>query len=207
MALCRDIYTPNFETHRFISAADALDLTPVFGEYSSDKFTSNNLSKYYLGKIAFHFGFGKKNGAKIKYKNIIDFNKANGKPLSSITTHWNQNLVDFHRELFLLKYPQFTDEFFFDISKWLTKNGGNAKFFYNKFLALFVRHGILFENFMLEKEELKFTKEYFLPAFFKAWEDLGEKPIIIALAPTEVEGDLFWFYYPPEFLKNIEDKL
>lgn len=206
MAICRDVYTPNFELHRFISAADALDLTPVFGEYEQNKFTSNNLSKYYLGKIGFHFGFGKNHGPKIKYKKVIDFNQSNGKPLSLVTTSWGQGLMDFHRELFLLKYPQFTRECFFDISEWLAKNGSNAKKFYDNFLTLFIRHGVLFENFMLE-EELNFTKECFLPAFFKVWKDFGKKPLIIALAPTEIEGDLFWFHYPPEILQHVEKKL
>lgn len=207
MAICRDVYTPNFELHRFISAADALDLTPIFGEYKNDKFTSNNLSKYYLGKMGFHFGFGKNGGPKIKYLNIINFNEANGKPLSSVTTSCGQGLVDFHRELFFLRYSQFTKKHFFDISKWFTENGSSAKLFYDNFLTLFIRHGILFENFMLDKKELNFTRDYFLPAFFRVWDNTGKKPLIIALAPTEIEGDLFWFHYPPDILKHVENKL
>jgi hypothetical protein len=132
---------------------------------------------------------------------------ANGKPISSVRTQWGQGLVDFHRELFLLRYPKYKKDVFFDISKWFKNNGGNAKDYYKKFMALFIRNGILFENFMLDYEEMQFTKDYFLPAFFKVYEDLGLKPLIVALSPTDIEGDQFWMCHPPEILEHVDRKI
>lgn len=205
----RHICTPNYELHRFVSVADAFGWKPIFGEYLEDKFTSNNLNKYYLGKMGFHFGHGKKGGGKIKYQNIIDFNKANGHPISSIKTIWGQALVDFHKEIFTARFPQFADQkFFFDSSKWFKDHGGSATEYYKKLLALFVSHGVLFENFILsEKEEMDFTKKAFLPAFFEVWDKLGVKPLIVALAPTDIEGDEFWLHHPGHMIDHVGKNL
>jgi hypothetical protein len=203
----RHLCTPNYEIHRFVSVVDAYELEPVFAEYPEDKFTSNNSEKYYLGKLGFHFGVGKKGGLKIKFKNIIDFNASNGKPISSINTLWGEKLTDFHRNMFIERYPQFKNaNVFFDSSKWFSLNGGDAKEYYKKMLALFVRHGILFENFLLDKSELSFTEKYFLPAFLDVIDKTGVKPLIVALEPTEIETDEFWMYHPPIFYDLINNK-
>lgn len=209
LVIFRHLCTANYELHRFISIADAYEMAPIFHEYHKDKFTSNNPTKYHLGKLSFHLGYGKDGTHRVKKENIIDFNTANGKPISSIKTHWGQQLVDFHRELFLSKYPQFTDEdVFFDSSEWFHRNGGSAKEYYKIFLTLFIRHGILFENFVIEDDqELTFTKEYFLPAFFDVWKRFGKKPLIVALEPTDIEGSNFWTCYHPHLLNHVQAKL
>jgi hypothetical protein len=203
----RHICTPNYEFHRFVSVIDAYELDPIFAEYPEDKFTSNNSEKYHLGKLGFHFGSGKKGGLKMKFRNIIDFNSSNGKPISSINTLWGEKLTDFHRNLFLERYPKFKGaNVFFDSSKWFSSNGGNAKEYYKKMLALFIRHGVLFENFLLDKDEKIFTEQYFLPAFIDVINKTGIKPLIVALEPTEVENDEFWMYHPPIFYDFVEKK-
>lgn len=206
--LFRHLCTPNYEMNRFVSATDAFGWKPVFAEYPKDKFTPQNLSKYYLGKVCFHFGHGKKGGGKMKYINLINFNDSNGKPISSINTLWGQSLKDFHREWLLSRYPQFVgDDVFFDSSEWFKNNGGSAKEYYKKLLALFIRHGILFENFLLSEDESVFTRDYFLPAFLEVYEKMGAKPLIIALSPTEIESNEFWLCYPGQMIDDVNKKL
>lgn len=202
----RQLATPNYEARRFISLIDAIDdLTPVFWEYHHDKFTSNNECKHSLGKMSFHFGRGKKGGSKINRANVIDFNTYNGKKIIDIQTKWGESLIDFHHELFKRAYPNITS--FFDGSEWFLKSGGHAKEYYKVFLLLFVQNGILFENFMLDEKELSFTKEIFLPAFIEVERLTGKKPLIVALAPTEIEGDHFWMCHPSDTEEHVKTKL
>jgi len=202
----RQLATPNHESRRFVSLVDAIDeFIPMFFEYLDDKFTDNNDWKYYLGKLPFFHGIGKKGGEKITRSNIIDFNISRGKKINEVKTLWGQSLIDFHHNFFDESYKEKNkDVVFFDASEWFSKSGGNAKDYYKNFLALFISHGILFENFMLDHKELKFTKEIFLPAFIQVLNDVGKKPLIVALEPTEVESDLFWFCHPG-FTKSFVD--
>jgi hypothetical protein len=64
-------------------------------------------------------------------------------------------------------------------------------------------HGILFENFMLDDDEIEFTKKIVVPAFETIEKIFGVKPLIVALNPTEIEGSDFWNSYPYQ----IEDVL
>jgi len=205
--LSRHVATPNYETRRFINLVEATQkLTPVLGEYIDDKFVSNNVLKHGLGRLGFYQGRDREGNMKTEFCNCIDFNASNGKKISEIKTLWGQSLVDFHHEFFTKTYLAH-DTMFFDASGWYLKAGGNAINYYHNLLLLFVRNGILFENFMLDKKELLFTKEIFLPAFIKIVQETGVKPLIVALEPTEIEGDIFWNCYPPESMSFIKDKL
>ena len=208
IALGRHISSPNYEMSRFMSAADALECTPIIIEYHHDKFTSNNLTKHRLARMGFHSGRGRGGGVNIQYRNIVDFNTFNGKPFCEIKTRWGQNFVDFHHEIFLMKYPLLKKErgSFFDASYWLQTNGGCAKKYYKSMLSLFVRNAILFENYSLQGEELGFVKEIFLPAFFDVWKKTTKKPLIVALEPTEIEDDEFWLCYTTDILQHIDNK-
>ncbi|MEO5646122.1 MAG: hypothetical protein ABIQ91_01460 [Candidatus Paceibacterota bacterium] len=203
----RQLVTPNYEIRRFFSIVDAVDdIQPLFWEYYDDKFTSNNEWKHSLGKLAFYKGKGKKGGSKIDTVNIIDFNVSNGKKISEVKTLWGQSLVDFHHEFFDTRFRPGTG-LYFDATKWFSQNGGTAKSYYKHFLALFVRDGILFENFMLDEKEYSFTKEVFLPAFLQVWHETGQKPLIVSLEPTDIEGDQFWICHPDEDRDFIVNKM
>jgi len=205
----RQLVTPNYELRRFISLVDAIDrFSPLFFEYANDKYTDNNEWKYHLGKMLFYAGTGKKGGEKITRLNIIDFNTSRGKKISEVRTIWGQSLIDFHHELFDEVYKEKNKEIaFFDASQWFSKSGGNAKEYYKNFLALFVSHGLLFENFMLDVKELTFTKDIFLPAFIQVLNETGKKPLIVALEPTEVESNLFWMCHPYNTKEFVDSKL
>lgn len=207
--LFRQIATPNYEVRRFVSIVDALgkEFKPLFFEYLEDKFTDNNEWKYSLCKMSFFAGKGKKGGSKIDRLNIIDFNAFKGKKFSEITTFWGQKLGDFHRELIKRTYSHFDAGSFYDASDWFAQSGGHAKDYYTHFLKLFLQNGILFENFMIDEKELSFTKEVFLPAFMKVLKDTGKKPLIVALEPTDIEGDEFWMCHPHTSIEYVKAKL
>lgn len=205
----RQLVTPNYEVRRFISLIDALEgFTPTFFEYTSDKYTDNNEWKYHLGKMLFFAGMGKRGGEKITRQTIINFNVSRGKKINEVNTLWGQSLVDFHHEFFDEIYRRKNKKVVsFDASEWFHHSGNNAKEYYENFLTLFVSHGILFENFMLDVKELTFTKDIFLPAFIQVLNKTGRKPLIVALEPTEIESSLFWMCHPYDAKKFIDSKI
>lgn len=201
-AVC--VVTPNYQIRRFVAVADAADLTPLIFSQFNDKFTSNNSWKHSLGKLHFFFGMNKKNEAMIERVSILDFNKSNGKALSTVKTNWGENLVDFHHKMFFDAFPHLSEKkSVFDASDWIIKRGKCPHKYYRDFLSLLIKHGVQFENFMLDEKELSFTKEVFLPAFIDIYKKTGLKPLIVALEPTETEGDKFWVSYPSADKKHL----
>lgn len=205
--LFRQVVTPNYEVRRFFHITQGLDdLEPLFWEYHEDKFTSNNDWKRSLGKLTFLMGIGKKEGKKIESATIINFNTYNGKKISQVKTLWGQSLVKFHHELFDKTYRTSSQKHFFDSSKWFKRNGATANEYYLPFFLLFIQHAVLFENFMLDTKELSFSRDVFLPAFIRAFKETGYKPLIVALEPTDIEGDNYWLYHPGKSKSFVESK-
>lgn len=207
LVLFRHVATPNYEVARFLAGADALSdrADPFILEYTKDKFTNRNEWKFSLGKLAFHKGHSKTNDILLENKVIVDVNDSNFKPLREISTHWGQNLIEFHHELFEVMYPMFKDSKY-DLSEWLHELGPTAKDYYVPFLSLFVRDGILFENFMVDGKEEGFTKEVILPALLAVEEATGKRPLIVPLEPTHIEGDKFWLSYPFKLKEFLSEK-
>ncbi len=202
------VITPNYQISRYVGVADALDYEPLIFEQTEDKFTSNNEWKHALGKLRFFTGRDKSGRCHVEHLNVIDFNKANGKQIPEVKTFWGQPLVDFHHELFFKAFPQLNPEkHIFEASSWFRNNGGVPQEYYKSFLSLLVKHAIQFENFMLEEKEICFTKEVFLPAFIDVYKKTGLKPLIVALEPTEIEGDEFWISYPYQEKKAIKSRV
>lgn len=210
--LSRDVVTPNHELGRFLGFAQTMEgFTPVFWEYLQDKFTPNlNLSKYHLGKLAFHFGKGKKGGEKIKSLRVVDFNLYCGKKISEVKTVWGQKLADFHHEFLESTHPEIRSKqvIFFDASDWYLKSGGNVKIYYKHIFTLFLTKAILLENFDLEnKRELTFIKEICLPAFISIYRETGKKPLIVDLEPNNIETELFWAFHSHDSMEFVQKKL
>jgi hypothetical protein len=206
MVLFRHIATSNYEMRRFVISADALDhLQPVFMEYLEDRFTNRNEWKYYLGRICLSKGINKKNEMMFECSNIIDFNSSNNKPISAVSTSWGQSLVDFHHELFTNDFPKLRNNVV-DISRWLHEVGPSAKEYYKPFLTLFLKDAILFDNFLTDTKEGSFTKEVILPTIRQIVEETGMRPLIVALEPTDIEGDKFWLAHPLKQKELLEAK-
>lgn len=207
MVLFRHVATSNFEFGRFAERAEALpELQPLILEFTEDKFTNRNEGKYFLGRLRFHKDRNRNGEPIVEHVVIIDFNVSNNQPIAALTTCWGQPLVAFHHELFQLAYPQLGGSVF-DLSDWLRAIGPMARDFYKAFLTLFVRDSILFENFLLDAKELSFTREVVLPAIIQIADECGAKPLIVALEPTEGEGDRYWLSHPYALKRFVEEKL
>lgn len=204
VVLARQVTTPNFEIIRFLNVPDSTGLKPLFFEYHEDRLIYKNPSKYRLVRLAFHEGIGKNGGPKRDHVNIIDFDKFHGSTFSATSTLLGKSLVNFHHDLFKKRFPLYANSLF-DASSWYKKHGQSPLKYYPKFLALFIYHGILFENFMLDQKEFEFTKNIFLPAFLEIQEYFGVRPLIVALEPTGIEDDEFWLSYPPDIKKLAID--
>ena len=191
----RQIATPNLEVHWFTELTKDHGLKSVFFEYHRDKFTSNNAIKHALGQLRIHPKINK-NGDYIEEKvTIFDFNKYNGKPLKDIITFWSEPLIDFHKRLFGVCGYAKDNLCFYDASEWFKKNGPKAVDYYTNFILLFIYHGILFENFLFSGSEKEFTRKIFLPAFEKASNLAGVKPLIVPIPPMDNEADIHWISY------------
>ncbi len=183
---CRNIITPNKETLYFLDLAKDIGLPVVFLEYY-DKFVAVNKTKYHLGLIR----------TEEKKKVIIDFNDE-GKKIDTIKTLKGESLVEFHHNLARKHIKDFDSYKIINITKWFN-NTRNTKVYYFNYFSLFVAHGILFENFLLEdREEKKFLDTKLIPSIEKIKEFYGCIPLIYPLLPFEFEGENSWLFYPKE---------
>lgn len=193
--LCRDIISPDLECLRFIDSAKEIGLDPLMLEYPEDKFVNKNSDKYYLCKLSFYKGKNKNGDNITSTYRIVDFNKAEGKKFCDINTVWGDSLVGFHHHLLEKSVPGLGDEIV-DITKWFNTTRYESEYYYLYFLALFLCHGVLFENFLTNKEELEFTQKKVLPSFHKLEEMFGVRPLIVPVVPLEEETDQYWWCFP-----------
>lgn len=207
LVLFRHIATPNYEINRFMACADSItDFKTLILEYGEDKFIDRNQGKYYLGKMRFYRGLNKHGDPVHENIGVIDFNASNTKPINTLKTKWDDDFVEFHHNLFDNHFPEFT-HVRHDISSWLHKHGERAGDYYKSFLSLFVRDGILFENFLLDKRERGFTEKIILPTLLEIERETGYKPLIVTMAPTTMEEDAFWYSYPEKVRERVLSKL
>lgn len=205
--LARHVATPNFETLRFLHLLEPLELPIVISQDTKDTFTSSNTLKRFLGKMPVCTRITQKGGVAhelYQYKTIVDFAKAQGKPFSDIETLWGEPLTEFHARLFkevTTVPPLITDD-----AEWIDRNGrGDLLAHYKRFLALFIAHGVLFEDYLVEdKEEEYFVREILEPAFTFVEETFGVRPLITQLTPSSVESPAYWLSYPRNVLSGIK---
>jgi hypothetical protein len=200
MVFARALATPNYEMHRFMTCSDVLtELQPLIFEFTRDKFCSVNTFKQSLGKLQMCQGFNKNNEPLIHFKTIIDFNKANGKTFESIKTYTGESLTEYHKRKYLEHFPHMGNSFF-NLSDWSEVDGKTAKQWYKKFLTLFLKDAVLFENFVTQEHEIEITKDIVLPAISEIEDETGYKPLIVALQTPSIEGHRFWESYPHTFI-------
>jgi hypothetical protein len=193
--LVRDIISPNFEFFYFLDLVKEARLDIGLCEYSGGKLVAKNFNKYHLCRMFFHNGMGKKNGDKIDTFNVIDFNKSEGKTMNKVKTIWGNKLIDFHHKL-LKKITKVNPEKIFDITSWFNAHRNKTEYYYLHYLALFLAHGILFENFLFSKGEEEFTRKKIIPSFKKLEKIFGIKPLVVPATLLEDESEAYWWYYP-----------
>lgn len=208
--LARHVATPNLETLRFLHLVEPLGLKTVIGQDLKDRFVSQNVLKKSLCKMRISKGIESGQGGffeNFETVHIADINECNGKQLSEVRTNWGQPLPSFHKELFskLTRIPvNIVDD-----SPWIDRHGrGDIVAHYKDFLALFVTHGILFEDYLLDNaQEERFVNEVLRPAFIHVKETFGVQPLIARLNPTTVESDRYWLSYPAPTLEILKRHL
>ena len=208
--LARHIATPNFETLRFKYLMEPLGMKAVVSQDTKDLFVSSNQSKRALGKLSICQGVSQKDGMlneRFQNISIVDFNAENGKPFGAIKTLWGEGLVDFHSRLFSkLMNDKIENP---DDAAWIDRHHrGNLLEHYKNFLALFVTHGILFEDYVMEdKHEVKFVKNILRPACRFIEKKFGVRPIIVPLVPKTFESNRFWISYPKEVMDIVQESM
>lgn len=199
----RQIATPNYEGQWFIKITKAFDLGTNFCEFKEDKFTTNNNFKLSLGQIKIHSGFDCSGNPIIEKNNIIDIKENDGKKLKDIVTNWGESLSDFHRKSFEV-YNILEGIKFHDLSSWHKNHNDNSIDNYVSIFLLFITHGILFENFLIDGSEKLLTERVILPALERVTALTGLKPLIVPVPPMDKEFDDFIVYHLPLIKKIIK---
>lgn len=199
--LFRNIASPDIEFHHFVEQAEQIALKPVGLEYLHDRFCTRNADKICLAKLAIFNGRNKHGAAMVSYKKVIDLKAADNKSFGEIDTLWGQNLVEFHHGLLRQRLPGME---ICDVSEWPNFKGCSAADYYRYFLAFFVCHGVLFENFVTNEEEAGFSHAVVLPAMAEVLERFGMNPLIVPALSTEKLADKYWWCYPESVKGEIE---
>jgi hypothetical protein len=208
--LARHIVTPNFETIRFVSLIRDLGLKVVVSQDSKGLFVSQNLIKRALCKLPVCVRVTQKDGKlNEQYQNVtvVDFNTADGKPFSELTTLWGEPLIDFHARLFSelgLSAAETPDD-----AAWIDRHGrGDLLEHYKQLLLLFVAHGVFFENYNLDDDhEIHFIQEVLWPACDFVERETGYRPLIVPIFPSAPESYNFWISYPKEILGILKKSM
>ena len=208
--LARHVASPNFETLRFLHLVEPVGIPAVISQDLKDRFVPKNALKKALGKLPVSTGVSMRDGAyqeNYERVTVVDFNSANGKPFKDIRTLWGEDLASFHAGLFSALTPHPVR--IVDDSSWIDRqHRGDLLAHYKKFLALFVTHGVLFEDYALEdKEEAQFIDSVLRPAYREVEARFGVRPLIAQLTPTSIETPEFWISYPRQVLAIVREKL
>lgn len=201
LVLARQVVSPNYELLRFLDLAKDFGIKPAFFEYAADKFITKNDDKYYLAKLYFYNGIGKKGGKIITSKKITDIDKYDGKPFSDMQTFSGDNFIEFHH---MLAAPVIQQAEIYDISDNYMRNGEVAEKYYFYYLSLFLYHAVLAENYLLNDTYNELTGAVFYPNFKKVHDMFGIKPLIVRMVTSEEENDIHWRYYPREIRDTME---
>lgn len=205
--LGRHIASPNREAVHFLKLAQQVELQPLFLEYLSDKFVPENTDKYYLGKLSFYNGTGKRGGEIITNTKIIDIGAEDGQSIRNINTLWGEALTEFHHRMFRSALSK--EQSFFDMSSWFATHGGKSIEYYLPYLALFLCHSVLIEEFLTyNKKDRRFVEEVVVPAMMRLEVLFGMKPLIVPLFHLNSLNDLGddgkkWMQHPESLKKLI----
>ena len=209
--LARSIASPNREAIHFLKMAQKVDLQPVIIEYLSDKFVAENSDKYYLGKLFFYNERGNHGGDRITTVKIInDIDGGDGHPMCDMTTKWGEGFSDFHHKM--LNAMGLDELSFVDMSAWLSNHGRTAKDYYTQYLALFLCHGVLLEEFLTyNKKDRGFVEQIFVPAMVKLEIMFGVKSLVAPLFHSDNLTDLGedgekWMQYPESLKQFIPEE-
>lgn len=176
---------------------------PLVFEYQRDKFHPGNETKRHLGQLRFFLGRDRNGSPRTRCLNAVDVNGAAGKPFERIHSHNGQGFIDFHHGLLRRYFPQTEAH---DMSDWI-ESWPTIDAFYDAYLSLCIRDCVLLETFRTEGSDRELTERVFQPAWQRALERFGVKPLIVALEPVSGPLDLYWYSYPAEVLPVVVEAL
>jgi hypothetical protein len=180
--LFRNIVTPNREFARFVATVNQTDLSPMGLEFTDDRFRASNPEKHRRCRPSFEIVPDRFRGL-----HLMDGSPLEGRKLGELKLKNGTALPQFHRALMRHTFPEFVRHQV-DISRWFSE-ARRDKFYYLHYLALFIRDGILFENFLAaDPEELRFAREHVIPSFTRAVELFSVRPLIVPLVPLDKES-------------------
>ncbi|MDP2630714.1 MAG: hypothetical protein Q8P56_04870, partial [Candidatus Uhrbacteria bacterium] len=79
---------------------------------------------------------------------------------------------------------------------------------YKHLMALFVVHGIFFENYNTDDEhEILFVKNILRPACHFIEQKFGYRPLITQVFPTSFESYRFWISHPSRILDIVRESM
>ncbi len=188
--LFRHIQTPNHEFEVFCAGIRQAALRPLCLEYAQDNFYSWNQDKHRLCQPVFCLAPN-----HLNHLRLVNFKGIEKCPMNSIKAKNGLLLTDYHHALLEHAKPD-SAHYITDVSQWFF-DASRGDYYYLRFLALFICHGILFENFVAADEsERRFTREKVIPSFGKAMELFGVRPLIVPMMPVETEDSDHWRCHP-----------
>jgi len=196
--IIRSIMSPDHGFEYFLFLSKYVGLRPLMSEYTEDKFVG--LSEEKLGLARLHLI---DNNGKKKLADIINFKEFHGLQIPQVRVLSGETLIEFHHNLFSINSNNIE---LTNISKYF-KNFGRPKDYYPYYLANFIYHGVLFENFCLDKDtnEYAFTNDVVIPVMEDLERRFGCRPIVVRLYPEEQSNDedFFWFSYSKQINNYI----
>ncbi len=202
--LARHVATPNTETLLFLQTLACTGERLVIGQDLHDKFVSINAMKRALGRLPILDGPLLRGGPLprvLRKRTVIDFTASDGQMLDQVRTLWGEPLADFHARLFERCSP-IACERVMD-AEWIDRNGrGDLRAHYERMLALFICHGVLFEDYWVDDpgdtSERWFVAEILRPAFRATVDRFGLAPLMVHLDLSFATSLDRCFGYPEE---------
>jgi hypothetical protein len=207
--LVRSVAACDLEFLHFTRLAGEAGLLPVVFEDVEDRFSTQAADKIGLVKLHFLRQYDRHGNPVILTKKIADMPGCDGMRFRDVPTAWGESLVDFHHRL-LGKYSPVPVEVFRDMD-WHTRNVGaaqGAREYYDFLFSYFICHGIQFENYITDSHEQRFFEEIVLPAWLRAQERFGVRPLVVELVPGQEAANPYWWCFGGEIYDNeVKDLL
>lgn len=216
--ICRQVATCRGEDLAFAKLAQSIGLFPIWGTYIEDKFKSSNPAKMQLVKMPVadprqSTGFSNVRVLR-RHQHLDSGTRLVDMPTDCKTTTGPLSLVSLHH---MLRQEVFNGlaENCVECSKWLKQlatlegsdgSGSIARYYYSRYLSLFLFHGILVEDFSSGPNSggqlESFMSEVVRPAVKQVKWRFGLDPLYVRL-PWRDEYRL----YPAEIRRVLEEVL
>jgi len=199
--LLRQVASCRYEDLAFARLAESAGLTPFWPTYLDDSYISINPDK--VNYIRMKIKVSENHNHKLKA--VRDMNKLDHeKPeMGKLETKYLSDdgtpvlLPDLHLEMRRAVFPQYATNVF-DNSAWYKSQRLKWSHYYNSIFALFVCHGVMFEDYHdgpNASSLAKFTKRVVEPAFDLVCREIGLEPLMVQF-PWQKGYEL----YPKEVL-------